>query len=184
MKKTQSGYAGITFVMLACACVASGYLFGLLQAYIPTDKQLLPISLSTVMVGPIAIIAQAISKYGDLKKVRGLTRDEQRRLDPIIDSKRRRLYFLLLFFLLATAGIAVLFYVATLNVPFNASLVALRITGAMILAAVISGFTTYLDLSKIQDYEATVTRRLEDRKTRAALLKKLSSSAQSKESKS
>jgi hypothetical protein len=174
MRKSQRGYTGITFVMLVCVCILSGYLFGLLQCYIPADKQILPISLSTIMVGPIAIIAQAISKYGDLKKVRGLTRDEQRRLDPIINTKRRRLYFLLLFFLIATAGIAVLFYVATLSVPFNASLAALRITGTLMAAAIISGFRTYLDLSKIQDYEATITRRLEERKTKAALLKKLS----------
>ncbi|MBA1195570.1 phage shock protein B [Pseudomonas plecoglossicida] len=179
--KPQAG--GIAFGLLAllCLCLLGGYGFGLLTQYIDPSKQLVPVALTSILIAPIGLIAQAISKYGEIKKIKGLSRDEQRRLDEIVDPKRLSMFWRLGFFLLSTAAVATLFYVATLkDVPFNAPLWALRFTGFILAYAVISSIKIYFDLATIQDYETKVTRRMEERKSRAALLKKLGASESNK----
>lgn len=172
--KHRGGGVVTGLLALLCLCLLGAYGFGLLTKYIDPAKQLVPVALIGILIAPIGLIAQAISKYGDIKKIKGLSRDEQRRLDGIVDPKRQALFSRLGFFMLSTAGVATLFYIATLkDVPFNAPLWALRFTGFILVYAVIVSIKIYLDLSKIQDYETKVTRRMEERKSRAALLKKL-----------
>lgn len=172
--KQRAGGIILGLLALLCLCLLGGYGFGLLTKYIDPAKQLVPVALTSILIAPIGLIAQAISKYGEIKKVKGLSRDEQRRLDEIVDPKRQALFGRLGFFMLATAAVATLFYVATLkDLPFNAPLWALRFTGFILVYAVVSSIKIYFDLAKIQDYETKVTRRMEDRKSRAALLKKL-----------
>ncbi len=170
----RGGGVVLGLLALLCFCLLGGYGFGLLSKYIDPAKQLVPVALIGILIAPIGLIAQAISKYGEIKKIKGLSRDEQRRLDEIVDPKRLALFYRLTFFMLSTAGVATMFYVATLkNVPFNAPLWALRFTGFILVYAVLASIKIYLDLAKIQDYETKVTRRMEDRKNRAALMKKL-----------
>jgi len=130
--------------------------------------------LIAIVVAPIALIAQAISKYGEIKKVKGLSREEQRRLDEAVNTQRSALFYYLFFFLLSTTGVAIGFYAATLKISFNANLWALRATGFIAVFATVISFKIYRDLAKVQDYEAIVTRRSEERKAKAAALKKLS----------
>ena len=170
----RGGGVVLGLLALLCLCLLGGYGFGLLSRYIDPAKQLVPVALTGILIAPIGLIAQAISRYGEIKKIKGLSRDEQRRLDEIVDPKRLALFYRLAFFMLSTAVVATLFYVATLkNVPFNAPLWALRFTGFILVYAVLASIKIYLDLAKIQDYETKVTRRMEERKGRAALLKKL-----------
>lgn len=179
--RQQAVVALLGLSALLCLCLLGGYGFGFLIKYIDPAKQLAPAALIGILIAPIGLIAQAISKYGDIKKVKGLSRDEQRRLDDIVDPKRHSLFGRLAFFILTTTAVSVLFYVATLKeFPFNAALWALRLTGFTLVYAVVSSIKIYGDLVKIQDYETKVTRRMEDRKSRAAVLKKLGAPEQKK----
>ncbi len=155
-------------------CLLAGYGTGLLTEYLPSDKPSIPFYLLAIMVAPSGVVVQLIGKLNDSLKVKGLSRDEGRRLAAIIEARVYRLYLLLLFYLIATAIIGFLFYASTLSVNFNAILWALRTCGFIVASSVITTLMSISQTTEIQKYEAKIAARLESRKSRRALLKRLS----------
>lgn len=172
-KYKQAGFLSLALALVICIALLAGYCSGFLAAYVPVDKPLLPFFLIGIFATPVALLVQLAIRFKDLKKIKGINWDEERRLDDIVDAKALRLYVLIFIYLISIVGVATLFFMSTLNMPFDAAKWALRFSGFLAVVMISSTLMFLSESQKIVDYEARVSRRNEDRKRRAALVKRL-----------
>lgn len=169
----QGGNVAIWLLVMLLSCSVVGYLFGLLIAYMPAQGISIPTVLMGILAAPCVAIAQLIFKLNDVKKVKGLSKSEKRRLSAIADLKAFRVYALLALMLVWSSATAILFYLATTTVPGEVLLWALRMAGAMVPAAILATLYSVNEGRSISNFEAKIIDRSQIRKNNAALLKRL-----------
>jgi magnesium-transporting ATPase (P-type) len=168
----RSHSAQRAIISLLC-CLAGGYFMGLFSAYIPTDKPVMPITLFGLLLIPITITTNLIFKLNDTKKLKGLNRDEKRRLEPIVDIKIFRLYVLIAIYLISAATIAILFFGSSLPSAAPYLKYILIATGVCLAFALCNSIFSIADTKRTSDFEAKITNRSIERKAKTALLKRL-----------
>lgn len=170
----QFGYTMIWILASIGASLLAGYGFGLLADFIPKEKPpALPIFLMASLILPSTITTQLILKLSDIKKTKGLSREELRRLEQIISLKTTRLYLLLAFYALTAIVIGTMFYAASLQTPPAVLLWTLRATGFLLLLSAVMSIYSVIETRKIGAFEAKIVARSQERKAKAALLKRL-----------
>lgn len=169
----QGGNITVWLLIMLLSCSAAGYLFGLLVCYMPAQGITVPTVLVGILAAPCVAIAQLIFKLNDVKKIKGLSKSEKRRLNAIADLKVVRAYVLLAVMLVWSSVTAVLFYLTTTTVPGDVLLWALRMAGAMVPAAILATLYTVQEGRNISNFEAKIMDRSQIRKNNAALLKRL-----------
>ncbi|SFQ06126.1 hypothetical protein [Pseudomonas sp. NFPP28] len=178
----KTGHAGFSIFWLLVtlgACVLSGYLLGAVAAHMPNDKPVMPLLIMGLLLAPMTLVTQLIFKFNDMKKLKGINRDEKRRLEAMVDAKVLRLILIDVFYLVSTSVVGVLFYVSPFFLELNLITWTLRAAGFLLVAAAVTSVKVLLDTRKISNFEARISNRAQERKTKAALLKRLKHNAKS-----
>jgi amino acid transporter len=133
----------------------------------------MPIALMAIFALPTTLSISLISGLNSIKKLKGLNREEKRRIDTIANGKIRRQIFLIATYLLVSVAIGLLFFVAALPVvaPFLKQVLA--VIGAAIAFAIMCSIFSIMDTSELANFEAKITNRSTERKAKQALLKRL-----------
>lgn len=162
-------------VSTLCLCVLGGYLLGLLAPFVPIDKPVMPVAIMAIFLAPITLATSLIFKLIDIKKLKGLNRDEKRRVEGIVGSKISRVIFLIFFYFVSASCIGVLFFASALPDGAITSIFTLRVAGVLLGFAISTSIIVLLETIKTNNFEVKITNRSTERKAKAALLKRLES---------
>lgn len=154
-------------------CAICGFLLGQLSVYIPLDKPVMPIALMATFALPTTLSISLISSLNSIKKLKGLNREEKRRIESIANRKIKRQVFLIAIYLLVSVTIGLLFFVAALPVIAPYLKYVLAAIGSSIAFAIMCSIFSILDTSELANFEAKITNRSTERKAKQALLKRL-----------
>lgn len=174
-----AGVASFWLIVMLVICLLAAYLLGLVGKFVPQDKPVMPLVIMGLILAPVTFVTQLIFKFNDMKKLKGINREEKRRLESIVNAKVLRLVLIDVFFVLATTVVGVLFYVAPFVPEFNLITWTLRAAGFLLAAAVFTFINVLLGTRKISDFEAKISNRALERKHKAALLKRLKEESKS-----
>jgi hypothetical protein len=173
----QSGFTTLGILLSLGFALLAGYAFGFLANYIPPEKPpTAPLFLISILLLPSTLTAQLILKLSEVKKAKGLSREERRRIEQIVSIKTTKLYLLLVFYAFSAILIGAMFYAATLAVPVSVITWTLRVTGFLLLLSAIMAIYSVKETRKIGLFEAKITERSQERKAKVALLKRLKES--------
>lgn len=171
---TQSGFTILWMLASVGISLIAGYAFGMLIDYFPKDKPpAVPIFLMATLLVPSTLTTQLILKLADIKKTKGLSREERRRLDQIVGIKTTRLYLLLIFYAISAILIGVLFYASSLQTPTSVMIWTLRTTGFLLILSAVMSIYSVTETRRIGSFEAKIVARSQERKAKAALLKRM-----------
>lgn len=171
----QSGMMTWGIISTLCLCALGGYLLGLLAPFVPIDKPVMPVTIMAIFLAPTTLSTSLIFKLIDIKKLKGLNRDEKRRIESIVNSKISRIIFLIFFYFISASCIGVLFFASALPNGAIATVLTLRIAGALLGFAIATSIIVLLETIKTNNFEVKITNRSSERKAKAALLKRLES---------
>lgn len=171
--KNHVGASSLWLIVMLVICLCSAYFLGLVGKFVPQDKPVMPLVIMGLILAPVTFVTQLIFKFNDMKKLKGINREEKRRLESIVDAKVLRLILIDLFFVLSTTVVGVLFYVAPFVPELNLVTWTLRAAGFLLAAAVFTFVNVLLGTRKISNFEAKISNRALERKHKAALLKRL-----------
>lgn len=177
MKKQSSTLAhpAQRIFLTALLCAACGYLMSRLHGLIPLDKPVMPIALMATFALPGTLSISLINSLNGIKKLKGLNREEKRRIDSIASRKVHRQIFLIVIYLLLSAGMGVAFFAATLPAVAPYLKHVLAAVGAALAFAVVCSVFAVIDSSELASFEAKISNRSAERKAKQALLKRLAS---------
>lgn len=164
--------------LTALLCAVCGYLMSRLHGLIPLDKPVMPIALMATFALPGTLSISLINSLSSIKKLKGLNREEKRRIDIITSQKIRRQILLIIIYLLLSALMGVAFFAATLPAVAPYLKYVLAAVGASLAFAVVCSVFAVVDASEIASFEAKISNRSVERKAKQALLKRLSSKDQ------
>ncbi|WP_273861961.1 hypothetical protein [Pseudomonas sp. LA5] len=159
--------------ILIPACIAGGYLLGLVHPYIPQDKSIIPAGMIAVIAAPISIAVSLLSKLGDVNKLKSFSRTERRRLEPMIDRKSVAIHRLIFLYSILSILVGLGLFFASVDSGITYALGIYRAVGASIAFTMISSLMLLAEHKRATDFEAKVINRSNHRKQKAALLKKL-----------
>jgi hypothetical protein len=160
-------------VVLIPACLLGAYALGLCQPYIPNDKSIIPVGIIAALASPISIAMGVLSKLADVRKLKSLSRQEKRRLEPRIDRKVSAVHTLIVFYSILSLAVGGSLFFSALDEGIPHSLAVFRFTGAALTFAIISSWMLLAESKRTTDFESYVISRSNERKQRAALLKRL-----------
>ncbi|WP_252088787.1 hypothetical protein [Pseudomonas sp. MWU13-3659] len=146
-----------------------------LHGLIPLDKPVMPIALMATFALPGTLSISLINSLNGIKKLKGLNREEKRRIDSIASRKVHRQIFLIVIYLLLSAGMGVAFFAATLPAVAPYLEYVLAAVGAALAFAVVCSVFAVIDSSELASFEAKIANRSAERKAKQALLKRLAS---------
>ncbi|WP_285359885.1 hypothetical protein [Pseudomonas sp. fls2-241-TYG-175] len=156
-------------------CVLGGYALGLLAPLVPIDKPVMPITIMAIFLAPITLSTTLIFKLIDIKKLKGLNRDEKRRIGSIIKAKTLRILLLIFIYFISAASIGILFFASSIPDGAITALFTLRVAGAFLGFAISTSIIVLMETIETNNFEVKITNRSTERKAKAALLKRLES---------
>lgn len=171
---TQAQTNAQRLLVLVPACLLGAYVLGLCQPYIPQDKSIIPAGVIALLASPISIAMGVLNKLADVRKMKSFSRQEKRRIEPKIDRKVSAIHKLvMLYSLLSVAVGASLFASASIEAVAEHSLAIFRFAGGAFAFVLVSSWMLLAESKRTTDFEAMVISRSNERKQKAALLKKL-----------
>lgn len=123
------GATSFWLIVMLAVCLCSAYFLGLVGKFVPQDKPVMPLVIMGLILAPVTFVTQLIFKFNDMKKLKGINREEKRRLEGIVNAKVLRLVLIDVFFVLATTVVGVMFYVAPFVPELNLITWTLRAAG-------------------------------------------------------
>lgn len=171
----QAGMMTQGFISTLCLCALGGYLLGLLAPFVPVDKPVMPVAIMAIFLAPITLATNLIFKLIDIKKLKGLNRDEKRRVEAIVGAKISRIVLLIFFYFISASCIGVLFFASALPDGAITPKFTLRVAGVLLGFAIATSIIVLLETIKTNNFEVKITNRSVERKAKAALLKRLES---------
>ena len=170
---TQAQTNAQRLAVLIPACLLGAYALGLCQPYIPQDKSIIPVGIIAVLAAPISIAMGVLSKLADVRKLKSLSRSEKRRLEPKIDRKVTAIHKLIILYSLLSIAVGAALFFSSIEAGVKHSLLIYRFTGGALTFALISSWMLLSESKRTTDFEALVISRSNERKQKAALLKRL-----------
>ncbi|RRV18106.1 hypothetical protein EGJ00_01910 [Pseudomonas saudiphocaensis] len=170
---TQAQTNAQRLMVLIPACLLSAYALGLCQPYIPQDKSIIPFGVIALLAAPISIAMGVLSKLADVRKLKSLSRQERRRVEPKIDRKVVAIQKLVILYSLLSVAVGVALFFSSIEAGAKYSLWIYRFTGGSFAFALISSWMLLSESKRATDFEALVINRSNERKHKAALLKRL-----------
>lgn len=167
---------GSRLVLTVVLCCAFGYLLGLLHPLIPEGTNIVPVTFIALLASPITIAITIISKISDVNKAHGLSSSERRRIVPILKQRRQSLQVRIFIYTILSILIGVFLFVSTLPAGKDFAIWIYRAVGASVAFAVATSSFMIVDLGKLNDFESLLIRRNAERKSKAAILKKMNCS--------
>ncbi|MBZ3665545.1 hypothetical protein [Pseudomonas monteilii] len=170
---TQAQTNAQRLAVLVPACLLGAYVLGLCQPYIPQDKSIIPVGVIAVLASPIPIAMGVLSKLADVRKLKSFSRQEKRRLEPKIDRKVSAIHKLVMLYSLLSIAVGASLFFASIEAGEEYSLWIYRFAGASFTFAIVSSWMLLAESKRTTDFEAYVINRSNERKQKAALLKRL-----------
>lgn len=159
--------------VLIPACLMGAYLLGLAQPFIPQDKSVIPASVIAILATPIPIAMGVLSKLADVRKMKSFSRQERRRVEPMVDRKAAAIQKLIVLYSVLSILVGGALFFSAIDVGVQYALLAYRFAGASFSFALISSWMLLSESKRVTDFEAKVISRSNERKQKAALLKRL-----------
>lgn len=170
---------GSRLVLTVVLCCVFGYLMGQLYPLIPEGINIVPFAFAALLASPITIVITSLVKIGDVNKVAGLSNSERRRVLPILGKRRHTLQVRIFIYTILSILIGVFLFVSSLPAGKDFAVWIYRAVGASVAFAVATSSFMIIDLGKLNDFEALIARRNEERKSKAAILKKMNGNSSS-----
>jgi hypothetical protein len=174
MKPTnlQSGWTNLGVIGVMLAAVLGFYGFGLL-VNIFHIKMSVPWALVSVFLLPLGFCVQLLLKLWELKEQDNLSRDEHRRLKPMIEAKTRQFLIAIIYYVFSAAILATLFFFSESDVELFKFVI--KLAGALLFISVFSVYLIFLEMKAISDFKANLKERIELEKRQKVALKRLCS---------
>lgn len=170
---TQAQTNAQRLAIIIPACLFGAFVLGLLQPYIPQEKSVIPAGVMAVLAAPITIAIGLLGKLADVKKMKSYSRQEQRRIKPKIDRKVSAIHKLIMLYTLVSVAVGISLFFSATDTGARYALWIYRFTGAAFSFTLISSWMLLAEHKRTTDFEALVVSRSQERKQKAALLKKL-----------
>lgn len=157
---------------LILSTIVGALSFDSLARFVPDDATIsTPYIFISLFLLPLTFCVQLLLKVWDLKEQDGLSREEKRRLRPIIDGKSRQLFIAIIFYILSPVTIATMFFFSS----FDANLfkAAIIITGGLLGISIFSIVIIFLEMRELVDFKAKIKQRTDEKKKQRAALKRL-----------
>ncbi len=164
---------GERLLIVLPACLLGAYIMGLLQPFIPADRSIIPIGIMGTLATPLTVSISLLLKLGDIKKLKAFSRQELRRIKPMLDSKVNNVYRLIVLYSVLSFTVGLLLFSASLPDIAQYSLWIYRVSGAALAFAITSSLLVLAEHKRTTDFEAHMIARSNQRKQKAALLKKM-----------
>jgi len=170
---TQAQTNAQRLAVLVPACLLSAYVLGLCQPYIPQDKSVIPAGVIAILASPIPIAMGVLGKLADVRKLKSFSRQEKRRIEPMIDRKVSAIHMLIMLYSLLSIAVGVSLFFSAIDAGAKHALLAYRFAGGSFAFALISSWMLLSESKRVTDFEAHVISRSNERKQKAALLKRM-----------
>ncbi|WP_416363952.1 hypothetical protein [Pseudomonas sp. NFX183] len=170
---TQAQTNAQRLAVLVPVCLLGAYALGLCQPYIPQDKSIIPVGVIAVLASPIPIAMGVLSKLADVRKMKSFSRQEKRRIEPKIDRKVSAIHKLVMIYSLLSLIVGASLFFSSIDIGKEYSLGIYRFAGGAFSFALVSSWMLLAESKRTTDFESLVVSRSNERKQKAALLKRL-----------
>ena len=170
--KTQVGWTRYGVLGLILSTITGVLSFGALVRFVPDGATIsTPYIFISLFILPLAFCVQLLFKVWDLKEQDGLSREEKRRLNPIIEGKSRQIFIAIIYCILSPVIIAAMFFFSSFDAGlFKAAIV---ITGGLLGITIFSIIIIFLEMKELVNFKAKIKQRSDEKKKQRAALKRL-----------
>lgn len=173
LKNSQSGWTrfGVIGVMLAFAI--GFFSFEELLNLIPSaNKITVPWILVTLFLLPLASCIQLLLKLWELREQDDLSKEERRRLKPLVEGKTRQFFIAIIYYVLSAVIVVTFFFFSENNAELFRTVI--KITGGLLGISLFSMFLIFSEMNAISEFKANLKERVASKKRQKAALKRLS----------
>jgi predicted Abi (CAAX) family protease len=164
-----TGY-GILGTILSAAIGVLG--FSGLMRLIPAEASVAtPWVLVSLFILPLTYCVQLLFKVFDLKELTGLSKNEKRRLKPIINGKTRQLFITIIYYVLSAILVVTLLFFSSDNQELIKPIIVL--IGGLLGISIFSMALVFIEMKEVTDFKAKIKQRADDKKNQRSALKRL-----------
>ena len=170
--KTQDGWTGfgILGAILSAAIGALG--FAGLMHLVPAEASVAtPWVLVSLFILPLTYCVQLLFKIFDLKELGGLSKNEKRRLKPIINGKTRQLFIAIIYYVLSAVLVVTLLFFSSDNQDLVKYIIVF--IGGLLGVSIFSMALIFMEIKELTDFKAKIKQRSDDKKSQRKALKRL-----------
>lgn len=176
MKQMYSQFGWTTFGAIGVMTAAAIGFFsfeGLLNLIPGDNKMTVPWVLVTLFLLPLASCIQLLLKLWELREQDDLSREERRRLKPLIEGKTKQFFIAIVYYVLSAVIVVTFFFFSENNAELFRTVI--KIAGGLLGISIFSMFLMISEMNEISDFKANLKERLASKKRQKAALKRLSS---------
>jgi len=170
--KNQDGWTGFGILGAILSSVIGALSFAGLMRLIPAEASVAtPWVLVSLFILPLTYCVQLLFKIFDLKELSGLSKNEKRRLNPIINGKTRQLFIAIIYYVLSAVLVVTLLFFSSDNQELVKYIIVF--IGGLLGVSIFSMALIFMEMKELTDFKATIKQRSDDKKNQRASLKRL-----------
>lgn len=161
---------GVIGVMIAAAI---GFISfeGLLNLIPSNYKITVPWVLVSLFLLPLTFCIQLLLKLWELREQDDISREERRRLKPLINGKTRQFFIAIIYYVLSAVIVVAFFFFTENNVELFRTVI--KIAGGLLGISLFSIFLIFSEMNEISSFKADLKERVASKKRQKAALKRL-----------
>ncbi len=159
----QKGWAGFGVLGVILSAVIGALCFaGIMHLISAGASVVTPWVLASLFILPLTCCVQLLFKIFDLKELRGLSKNEKRRLKPIINGKTRQLFIAILYYVLSAVLVVTLLFFSSDNQDLVKYIIVF--IGGLLGVSIFSMALVFIEMKELTDFKAKIKQRADDKK--------------------